>query len=240
MKHRRNERGLTLIEVLLVIIVIAFLASMIPVSFSSARPKAQRIACVGNLKNIGVGYRVWEDDNGNKVPSQVPNSNTNGGWADFLLLTNPGVYCWSNYSVIRKHLAESPRILSCPADDRIPSDHWDQVRNENISYFFGVDASEAFPQSLLGGDRNLGPGLEPKNDFGFSPKNQMGNDVTLQTNSPVCWSRRLHSSAQSIGAGNILFGDGSVQQSSSARLCTDYLPNAGIGPLSNSFRLIFP
>src|SRR5690242_6752942 len=109
-------------------------------------------------------------------------------------------------------------------------------------------ASDDFPLSILGGDRNLSPGPEPKNNYGFSPADGSGNDVILQTNIPVCWSLKMHSQGNAIGAGNILLGDGSVQQCSSARFMSDYQATAvdagnypsGYVNKSNSFRLIFP
>jgi hypothetical protein len=126
------------------------------------------------------------------------------------------------------------------------------VTNTNISYFAGIGANDSYPQSILGGDRNLGPGLVGRKDFGYSPQNGMGNDVTLSTNpavSPICWSLKMHSQGNSVGAGNLLLGDGSVQQVTSSRLRTECQAFAGAAfvkgtttnaPISSTFRLLFP
>lgn len=125
---------------------------------------------------------------GDKYPAEMPNTATNGGWADFVKLTNAGSYYWSNYVLLQDDLGQAPKVLVCPADTRKPAKDFKSFGNKNISYFMGIGANENFPLSILGGDRNLAPGSAPKNDFGYSPDEGTGNDVILQTNSPICWS----------------------------------------------------
>jgi len=111
-----------------------------------------------------------------------------------------------------------------------------------------VNANDIFPQSFLGGDRNLGPGTVPHSDYGYSPINGKGNDVMLSTNSLVCWSLKMHSAGNTAGAGNIPLGDGSAQQTTSASLRTNWLLHAeptadwpaGHIPSTPSIRLVFP
>jgi hypothetical protein len=120
------------------------------------------------------------------------------------------------------------------------------LANTNISYFVGVNAADTSPQSILGGDRNLGPGTTPDTQYGFSPSDGRGNDVVI--NGAVCWSLKMHSHGNAAGAGNILLGDGSAQQATTAGFRQTWQPNAsgntnwaaGRVPSSSSFRLIFP
>jgi prepilin-type processing-associated H-X9-DG protein len=100
--------------------------------------------------------------------------------------------------------------------------------NSNISYFVGVEAKDNWPQSILGGDRNLSPGTQPKDDYGYASTNGLGYEARLQTNSPVCWSLKMHSQRNPAGMGNLLMADGSVYQASSLFLRTNILPFAGI------------
>lgn len=244
----KTTHAFTLIELILVICIIAILAAIMLPAIIPQHTGMQRIMCVNNQKQIGTAYRIWAGDNGDKLPSQTANTATNAGWAEFAKLTNAGPYCWSNYCMMQDDLGQSPRVLVCPDDERKPANNFRDFGNTNISYFIGPGATEDYPQSILGGDRNLAPGSTPKNDFGYSRADGSGNDVILQTNSTICWSLKMHSRGNAIGIGNILMADGSVQQCSSARLRSDYQATAvdagnyptGYINKSNSFRLVFP
>jgi hypothetical protein len=250
MKSRiHSNRAFTAIELAVVLCILALLACLLLPILDRSRAMSSRISCVSHLKQIGTAYRIWAGDNGDRFPADVRNNSTNSGWHDFTLMTNAGPYCWSNYAIMQNELGQSPIILVCPGDVRKPAKDLNHLQNINLSYFFAPGANENFPLSILGGDRNLAPGKTPKNDFGFSPTNGRGNDVILQTNSPVCWSLNIHSKIGTAGEGNLLMADGSVQQTSSSSLRIDYIANAAVpsnfpsgfnNSQSNFFRLIFP
>ena len=188
------------------------------------------------MKCLGSGYRLWETDD-DRLQSRTPMSN--GGWKELLTNSNAGQYCWTNFAIMRKELGDSPAIVVCPTDERQPAKSFTNgFDNTHVSYFVGVDANDVYPQSILGGDRNLGPGIVPGPDYGYSPANGKGNDVVLSTNSPVCWSLKMHARGNGMGFGNILLGDGSGKQMSSANLGLSLLRNAGTG--TNGIRLVFP
>jgi len=233
----RARGGFTRVELAVVIVVVVLLGVMLFPALNRAQEKKWRITCIGNLMEIGTGYRLWSGDGGDRP--QPLTSMDNGGWKELLTNSNAGQYCWTNYAIMRKQLGDSPAIVVCPADERRPASSFTNgFDNTHVSYFVGVDADDIHPQSILGGDRNLGPGLVPAADYGYSPANGKGNDVVLATNSPVCWSLKMHSYGNPSGAGNILLGDGSGQQMSSASWRLNWLPNAQTG--TNGIRLVFP
>jgi hypothetical protein len=213
----------------------------------------KRISCVNNLKQIGTAYRLWAGDNGDLWPSQQ--TVASNGWRDYLAKADQGAMCWTNYAIMADDLGQSPKLVICPADERqAASTFTNQFGNTNVSYFVGVSANDVFPQSIAGGDRNLGPGAVPGNDYGYSPKTGKGNDVAIPTNSakgPVSWSLKMHSTyiaKPADGAGNILLGDGSSQQVSTKAFNQTWLRNApattnwpaGHIPATPSIRLVFP
>src|ERR1017187_3879517 len=59
---RRKRRGFTLIELLIVIAIIAILAALLLPALSHAQQRAQRVACLSNLKQIGVAFELYLDD----------------------------------------------------------------------------------------------------------------------------------------------------------------------------------
>jgi competence protein ComGC len=245
-----KTEAFTLLEVILVIVVVLVLVSMLlPPMGPRACCKSSRISCINNLKQIGTAYRIWSNDNGDRFPALQ--SVAKGGWKDILTNANQGFLCWTNYAIMQNEMGQSPRVVVCPSEARIAANTFSNFANTNLSYFVGVSAEDTYPQSLLAGDRNLGPGNEPAKDYGFSPENGQGNDVAIQTNSqagPVCWSLKIHSAGNAAGAGNILLGDGSAQQVTSEsfrrnwQLYAGQTTNwpAGHVPSSPSIRVLFP
>jgi prepilin-type N-terminal cleavage/methylation domain-containing protein/prepilin-type processing-associated H-X9-DG protein len=80
MQHSNIRRqGFTLIELLVVMAIIAIMAAILFPVFASAREKARQTTCESNLKQLGVCFALYVQDNdGNYTPSGVYGQ----GWAE--------------------------------------------------------------------------------------------------------------------------------------------------------------
>ncbi len=62
-KLQRDERGFTLIELMIVILVILVLAAILLPQFGLARERARKASCVSNQRNLETAVAMWQTDN---------------------------------------------------------------------------------------------------------------------------------------------------------------------------------
>lgn len=266
-----------MMEVMIVTVILAVFAMMFfPVLLPRRHKAAQRISCVNNLKQIGTAYRIWEYDFGNSNLYPMQQIEISNGMREIVAgSSGAGQYAYLPYSIMRDDLGQSPKILVCPADERAPNTNFfpgtnaptptrafailsngitGTFDNSNVSYFCGVGAIDTYPQSILGGDRNLGdgglsnfPAQDPNYGISGMPNStsqQSGADAIVNMNgqwlaavinggggsvSPshlIAWSAKMHSRGYRAGVGNILLADGSAQQCTSASFRSNWLHNA--------------
>ena len=72
---RRAWSGFTLIELLVVIAIIAILAALLLPALSSAKQKAQSVRCLNNMRQWGLAFLMYSDDNSGIVPEEGEPSN---------------------------------------------------------------------------------------------------------------------------------------------------------------------
>jgi hypothetical protein len=255
-----RKSAFTLVETLVVVVTVVILTAMVlPVIFKSVS-RSSKIGCVNMLKQQGIAFRIFSTDNGNKYPWAM--AETNGGTFHPRLLNHQ--HTWAHFVVVSNEL-NTPKVLVCPSDQdatggitpkdvakdftALASQSRTNSLNRGISYLIGLSALEDDPTSILGGDRNItADATAPTVRLYGSLDDTANNGVTrlslqeLSGSSGVRqelgYSPAIHGDRGNV-LGNVLLGDGSVQQGTSARLRAA-VRQAITNSRSGAIQLIFP
>jgi len=113
----------TLLELLVVIGIIAILASLLLPALGRAKATATSASCLNNLKQLQVSWQMYVDDHGDFVP---PNrsENTNGAWRstpDSWIGGSSAIYDTDTKAIeggllFKYHYNASVLIYRCPGD----------------------------------------------------------------------------------------------------------------------------
>ena len=190
-----KDRAFTRIELAAIIAILALLTLILLPALAQDSQNSARRQCVNNLKQVGLAFKTWAVDNGDKFPMAV--SNRLGGTLEFAKDGN----VFRHFQVMSNELS-TPKLLICPSDTRTFAANFGDFNNENISYFVGLDASDSKPMMFLSGDRNITNGVAPVQTV-----------LELRPRIPAGWTRTMH-----INQGNVGLADGSIQTYSTPRL----------------------
>jgi prepilin-type N-terminal cleavage/methylation domain-containing protein len=223
---RTDRRAFTLIEMLVVIGIIAILAAMLLPVLAKSKGKAQRISCVSNIKQVGLGIILWSQDHEGKFPWLVKTADGGSYALD---------QAWQHFVLLSNEIA-TPKVLHCPSDkERQIADMFEgatgftTLQNNALSYALGTEASEGNASMHLVVDRNI----NGKNNMvcrvaGIGVPGVGGATTTLNPfNGGTGWSTETHP-----GEGNMALADGSSHLFTQFQLLA-HLQNTGDTNYSN-------
>lgn len=191
---------------LFVVAALVFVAFILLPRLNRSTSKTARIGCVNNLKQVGLAFRLYADDNRERYPMNLAASTNDTP------VVNEATPAYQYFQLLSNELG-TPKILICPQDTkRKAANDFTNFGNQNISYFIGLDGDENRPESIISGDRNITNGFAPRNGI-----------LDLTTNQMVGFTDEIH-----LKQGNIALGDGSVEQVTSARLRSEIIPKTGM------------
>jgi len=155
--HKAQNGGFTLIELLVVIAIIAILAALLLPALSRAKGKSKQIACINNLKQVGLASCMYVNDYGQYTGSLSVNHGYYYVWAPRLLSL----------------MGNNRKAFMCPAAK--PDTAWDT----NVNFTLGAtDQNGVFDPYGIRETSRFSLGI---NDWGIDiavhPQLGMGGDI---------------------------------------------------------------
>jgi prepilin-type N-terminal cleavage/methylation domain-containing protein/prepilin-type processing-associated H-X9-DG protein len=142
-RSKRRLTAFTLVELLVVIGVIAILASLLLPALGRSKTKAQGISCLNNLNQLSLAWQLYADDNSDLLVNNhgVPETLARRqNWANNVLdweasddNTNLNLLADSK---LGPYAGRATRIYKCPSD-REPAPNGDRTRSMSMNAMVG-------------------------------------------------------------------------------------------------------
>ncbi len=130
--NNEKRAGFSLVELLVVIAILSLLIAILLPALTQARHQARRMACAGNLRQVGLAIHLYAQNFGDTIPfgpsgRPVTGSNfyTVTGNVTSLLSLEDGAPVGLGL-LLKDYLAHQPTVLFCPGADQ-PSEAREQL-----------------------------------------------------------------------------------------------------------------
>ena len=225
---RRNRRGFTLVELLVVIGIIGVLLSILLPALGTARENAKRSACLSNLHQLSLSAIMYANDNRGWFPARrLPAGASPGAWWP------PQVWYYPPYTDERDKwlnylpgytVEQSSPVLYCPLSADMlhtQAGGWGVPYGGSTIYLFGYPYFANYPTTPTPGWPAWIAPWQPARRIHDSADLPIFGDITESYNinvpNPVfvyaahCRSGSTQGSATTPKGVNFTFGDGSAR-----------------------------
>jgi prepilin-type N-terminal cleavage/methylation domain-containing protein len=115
-----SEGGFTLVELLVVISIIALLMAILLPALARARELGKRAVCLNQIKQLGVAWYIYCDDNGERLPY----GNIWYSWSDYWGIPRKGP-CFVEPVHVFPHVPAGPMSQATQQNQSFPANHPD-------------------------------------------------------------------------------------------------------------------
>jgi len=191
----KKKSSFTLIELLVVIAIIAILAAMLLPALNTAREKGKSIACLNNVKQLGLGLVSYTMDYDGRFP--------------IIRLDNLGYWESAIAKYVSGALNNQQPYFHCPSDNNYPEGDWRYY----TSYVANCHTTSE-PSYTLGGYiyRKTIKVKKPSETFFLVDNSMAGNHAVNAWSLP----RYRYISFRHLGSTNIGFVDGHAENKRSS------------------------
>ncbi len=223
---RQPESGFTLVELLVVIGIISVLIAILLAALAAAKERSRRVACMSNLRQLGVALATYYHDNKGRYP-RVRYDPPPGFQTSLFEMAHahepfeqvpPNDNTAAYFLLIRLKLM-MPAAFICPSTDHTPDTLGGGRPVAQRSNFEDYIMGNTLSYSMICPYKDFGP----IRYFPLPPKSSSGLAIAADRNDPLerykslvpdvdAGTLRRMNSRNHGGAGqNVLYADGSVQ-----------------------------